>query len=79
MKTIFGSITNGSVPIHSAGGSILYTGKKAITDHWAEHFSSLLNCPSAILEADIGSITQFLVHKELAKLPSIIETEASIK
>ena len=59
LKTIYGPKSSGTTPLPSADGSTLLTDKDAILKRWAEHFNSVLNCPSFVNDNAINLFLSF--------------------
>ena len=79
LKSIYGPMSNGSMPILSANGEELLTEKKYILKRWAEHFNSVLNRESSVNEDVINALPQKTVVEHLANLPAVAEVKESIK
>ena len=58
LKTIYGPKRSGATPLLSADGYTLLTDKDAILKRWAEHFNSVLNCPSPVDDNAINTLPQ---------------------
>ncbi|XP_063587786.1 uncharacterized protein LOC134765037 [Penaeus indicus] len=57
LKAVYGPQSKGSSPLLSADGSTLLTEKKQILERWAEHFHSVLNCPTEEVNKAIKQMT----------------------
>ena len=55
LKTVYGPKGSGTTPLLGADGS---TGKDAILERLAEHFNSVLNCPSSVNDNAINRLPQ---------------------
>ena len=75
LKTVYGPKSSGTTPLLSADGSTLLTDKDAILERWAEHFNSMLNCPSSVREDAINRLPQIECNVLLDELPSDVETK----
>nr|VZI01418.1 unnamed protein product [Spirometra erinaceieuropaei] len=51
IKAIYGFPTKRTAPIFNSNESTLLMEKSQILKRWAEHFRSVLNCPSTIADA----------------------------
>ncbi|KAI8797699.1 hypothetical protein BgiBS90_000002, partial [Biomphalaria glabrata] len=71
VKAFYSHQQNGSSPIFSADGNKLLTDKEDILVRWAEHFCTVLNCPSSIsAEAIARKVT---INHSLADPPRLNE------
>ena len=69
LKTIYGPKSSGATPLLSADGSTLLTDKDAILKKWAEHFNSVLNCPSSVNDNAINRLPQIECNVLLDEFP----------
>ena len=79
LKEVYGPSTSGTSPLLSADGSTLITDKEKILERWAEHFDSVLNRPSAINNAAIDRLPQVPTDETMDALPTLEETQISIR
>ena len=79
LKEVYGPTTSGTSPLLSADGSTLITDKDKILERWAEHFDSVLNRPSAINNAAIDRLPQVPTDETMDALPTLEETQISIR
>ena len=56
LKIIYGPKSSGATTLLSADGSTLLTDQEAILKRWAEHFNSVLNRPSSIIDVAINRV-----------------------
>ena len=78
IREVYGPSTPGQSPLLSLDGKALITEKSQILQRWAEHFSSVLNRPSAINEEAINRLPQVPVDTSLDELPTLQETKDAI-
>ena len=52
--------------------------KEKILDRWTEHFNSILNQSSSIIDEPIKRLSQVEVNESLAELPNLLETQKAI-
>ena len=79
LKAIYGPASSGSPPLLSADGSTMVTNREKILERWAEHFSGILNCPSAINDEAIGRLPQVPVNTALDEPPTEAEVIKAIR
>ena len=79
LKTLYGPQFEGTSPLLSADGSILFTGKNAILQRWAEHFDSTFNRESTINSKAINRMPQVPINTELAAPPTESKVSTAIK
>ncbi|VDL94798.1 unnamed protein product [Schistocephalus solidus] len=79
IKTIYGPCIKGSAPLLSADGTTLLTEKSQNLKRWAEHFTSVLNCSSAISVAAIDRLPQVDMNNDLNLLPSLPENIRAVQ
>ena len=79
MKEVYGPTTASTSPLLSADGSTLITEKEKILERWAEHFNSVLNCPSSISNEAIEQLPQREINERMSALPTLEETEKATK
>ena len=79
LKALYGPQRSGSSPLLSADGTRLLSEKKQILERWAEHFNSVLNCPSTINDEAIARLPQVETNKEMDNLPTEEEVRKAIK
>ena len=79
LKTIYGPKSSGATPLLSADGSTLLTDKDAILKRWAEHFNSVLNCPSSVNDNAINRLPQIECNVLLDEFPTVTETRKAIQ
>jgi len=72
LKAVFGPKSTGSTPIYSNDGTLL-TDKQQILSRWAEHFQTVLNCPSSESQEALDDIEQWPVLESLSLTPSLAE------
>lgn len=75
----FGPRKSSSAPLRSKDNSQLYSKTNEITSRWKEHFSDLLNIPSAVDETVILSLEQRPFVEHLKDPPTTNEVKLSIK
>ena len=73
LKEVYGPTTWGSSPLLSRDGSTLITDKEKILERWAEHFDSILNCPSTINDEAIDQLPQVPFDEMLDAVPTFEE------
>ena len=78
LKAVFGPRSTGSTPIFSSDGTLL-TDKQQILNRWAEHFQSVLNCPSSVSQEALDDIEQWPVLKSLSLTPSLAEVSKATR
>ena len=78
LREVYGPSSPSQSPLLSLDGNRLITDKNEILQRWAEHFSNVLNRPSAINEEAINRLPQVPVNTLLDDPPSVEETEAAI-
>ena len=78
LKTIHGPKSSGATPLLSADGSTLLTDKDAILKRWAEHFNSVLNHPSSVIDSAINRLPQIECNVLLDEFPTVTETKKAI-
>ncbi|KAI8740139.1 hypothetical protein BgiBS90_035171 [Biomphalaria glabrata] len=61
-----------------ADGNKLLTDKEDILVRWAEHFSTVLNCPSSISAEAIARLEQVPINHSLADPPRLYEVMTAI-
>lgn len=71
--------TASASPLLIADGSTLITEKEKILKRWAEHFNSVLNCPSSISNEAIKQLPQREINEKMGALPALEETEQAKK
>ena len=71
--------SKGTSLLLSADGSVLFTDKKAILQHWAQHFDSVINRESTINSKAIDRMPQVPINNELAAPPTESEVLTAIK
>ena len=74
LKTIHGPKSYGATTLLSADGSTLLTDKEAILKRWAEHFNSVLDRPSSIIEDAIDRLPKIECNNLLDEFPTVMET-----
>ncbi|VDM02080.1 unnamed protein product [Schistocephalus solidus] len=74
LNAIYGPCIKGTAPLLSSEGTTLLTDKSQILKRWAEHFSSVLNCLSAISDVASGWLPQVDTNNDLDLPPSLPET-----
>ena len=79
LKTIYGPKNSGATPLLGADGSTLQTDKDAILKRWAEHFNSVLNCPSSVNGNAISRLPQIECNVLLDEFPTVAETRKAIQ
>ena len=79
LKTIYDPKSSGATSLLSADGSTLLTDKDAILKRWAEHFSSVLNRPSAVNDNAINRLPQIECNVLLDDFPTVTETRKAIQ
>ena len=79
LKTIYGPSSSGAAPLLSADGSTLLTDKDVILKRWAEHFNSVLNCPSSVNDNAINRLPQIECNVLLDEFPTVTETRKAIQ
>ena len=79
LKTVYGHQSSGTTPLLSADGTSLLTDKEAIFKRWTEHFDSVLNQPSSIIDDAINRLPQVECNLLLDKFPTVTETVKTIK
>ena len=77
LKTIYGPKSSGATPLLIADGSTLLIDKDAILKRWAEHFNSVLNCPSSVNAID--RLPQIECNVLLDEFPTVTETRKAIQ
>ncbi|KAF7238139.1 Craniofacial development protein 2 [Varanus komodoensis] len=78
LRSLYGPQPSGSCPLLDSGGATLITEKTLILQHWAEHFQSVLNCPSSINNEAIDRMPQANINHSLDAPPSKPETLQAI-
>ena len=78
LKEVYGPTTSGSSPLLSADGSTLISDKEKILERWAEHFDSILNCPSTISGEAINQLPQNPFDETLDAVPTFEEIQKVI-
>ena len=78
LKAIYGPTSSGSSPLLSADGNTLVTDREKILGRWAEHFSDILNRPSAINDEAIARLPQVPVNTALDEPPTEAEVAKAI-
>ena len=63
----------------NADGHTLLTDKEAIFERWAEHFKSVLNRPSSIIEDAIDRLPQIECNVLLDEFPTAMETRKAVQ
>ena len=79
LKIIYCPKSSGATPLLSADGSTLLTDKAAILKRWAEHFNSVLNCPSFVNDKAINRLPQIECNVLLDEFPTVTETRKAIQ
>ena len=79
LKEVYGPTSSGSSPLLSADGNTLFTDKEKIFVRWAEHFNSVLNCPSSINNEAINCLPQVPINEALDDPPTLLETQKAIR
>ena len=79
LKDVYGPTSSGSSPLLSADVNTLFTNKEKIPVRWAEHFNSVLNCPSSINNEAINRLPQGPIIEALDDPPTLLETQKSIR
>ena len=79
LKTVYGPQSSGTTPLLSADGTSLQTIKESILKRWAEHFDCVLDRPSSINDEAINSMPHVECNPLLDELPTVSETEKTIK
>ncbi len=79
LRAVYGPKSGGSAPIRTADGSKLLTEKSEILGRWAEHFNSLLNCPSTMSQDAIDDIPQRPIIEDLDLPPTLDEVGKAVK
>ena len=79
LKTIYGPKSSGATPVLSGNGSTLLTDKDAILKTWAEHFKSVLNRPSSVIDNAINRLPQIECNVLLDEFPTVTETRKAIQ
>uniref|UniRef100_A0A2C9LNM3 Reverse transcriptase domain-containing protein n=1 Tax=Biomphalaria glabrata TaxID=6526 RepID=A0A2C9LNM3_BIOGL len=67
-----------SSPIFSSDGNKLLTDKEDILVRWAEHFSTVLNCPSSISAEAIARLEQVPINHSLTDPPRLNKVMTAI-
>ena len=78
LKAVYGPASSGSSPLLSADGSTMVTDRE-ILERWAEHFSGILNCPSAINDEAMPRLPQVPVNTALDEPPTEAEVIKAIR
>jgi hypothetical protein len=78
LRAIYGPKCSGSCPILSADGSTKLVEANKILSRWAEHFNSVLNCPSTVSSTALSEIIQLDLVPELDLPPSTAEVKYAI-
>ena len=79
LKTIYGPKRSGATQRLIADGSTLLTDKDATLKRWAEHFNSMLNCPSSVNGNAINRLPQVECNVLLNEFPTATETRKAIQ
>ncbi|KAF7242044.1 Craniofacial development protein 2 [Varanus komodoensis] len=78
LRSLYGPQPSGSSPLLDSDGATLITEKTPILQRWAEHFQSILNCPSSINNEVIDRIPQAEINHSLDAPPPKPETLQAI-
>lgn len=78
LKTIYGPSRPSITPLLSADGNILLKDKTSIIKRWREHFSDLLNKPSAVAPLALDSIPKKYTLNNLDLPPNMEEIRKAI-
>ena len=70
-KAIYGPSLHGPTPLRSHDGSTLFRDDAAIKQRWKEHFETILNHESEVLDTTIDSIPEHPVGEQLADPPGL--------
>ncbi|VDL86903.1 unnamed protein product [Schistocephalus solidus] len=79
IKAIYGPCIKGTATLLSSDCTTLLTEKSQILKHWAEHFSSVLNCSSAISDVAIDWLPQVAMNNDLDLPTSPPETIRAVQ
>lgn len=78
-KEIYGPTPSKSSPLLNVDESTILTNKDVILRRWAEHFKSVLNRPSTIIDEAIDCLPQITINEELDEFPTLKEIEKAIR
>ena len=78
LKFVKGPQSSGSLPLLSADGTKLIIDCNKMLERWAEHFSTVLNCPSSINDEAIQYLPQVPVNHELDAPPTLGKNQKAI-
>jgi endonuclease/exonuclease/phosphatase family metal-dependent hydrolase len=78
LRQVFGPDCTGIAPLRTADGTRLLQDREEILARWVDHFSSILNRPSRILEEAIDAIPQRSELLQMSEAPSNSEVEMAI-
>ena len=79
VTTIYGPKRSGATQRLIADGSTILTDKDATLERWAEHFNSMLNCPSSVNGNAINRLPQIECNVLLDEFPTATETRKAIQ
>ncbi|BHF68501.1 hypothetical protein SprV_0301153700 [Sparganum proliferum] len=79
IKAVYGPPPKATAPLLSADGSTLLTEKTETLQRWAEHFRSVLHCPSTISNAAVTGLLQVETNADLDLPQSLHETIRAVQ
>ena len=79
VKTVYGPVSQGCVPLRSKNASILIKEQEAINARWKEHLEDLLNRDCVVDQSFLCSLPQRPVKDDLGTTPELHEVHKAIK